>query len=102
MEVKNFTHYKSFSVLDTISRNRVPSRVTSELEKQCHSLPWLPPQSLPLSDPLWAELDSLPLSPNPERPLEDLPDVTPEFTSVLSPPFKVIIIAVINMVGIFL
>ncbi|XP_019861207.1 PREDICTED: tubulin--tyrosine ligase-like protein 12 [Amphimedon queenslandica] len=80
---------RDLSYGDTISRNRVPSRATSELEKQCHSLPWLPPQSLPLSDPLWDELDSLPLAPNPERPLEDLPDVTLEFTSVLSPPFKV-------------
>ena len=64
--------------------------MTSELSKQCHSLPWLSPDSLPLSDPLWAELDTLPLSPNPEKFLEDLPDTLPETTPTLTPPFKVI------------
>ena len=79
----------SSSLLDDLSRNRVPTSADTDLEKACYSIPWSPSEYLSLSDPLWAELDSISPPPMPERCGEQLPDNIPMAPPTPALPYKV-------------
>ena len=71
-----------------LTRNRVQVSVDSELTHMCNSLPFITPGALPLSDPLWSQLNSLPIPPMPDGIREQLPDVISS-PPTLVPPLKV-------------